>query len=1150
MADFPVIFLNKLPFSSLFFPNFRINHIYIFFESVHGYSWVYEDCELLVTALCPSLKPLSRFRFDRLLHEKNLNIACVAEFAGHGQNNHDKASQSKYKVLVSLTRDIPNAGLANCSSWLVLLDVRLHQVIRVIDCPFRIVKIEPISLAHQIQAHNLPLNEHIKHSDGLVALGTSTGVINLIDLQLDGWRPDDDRSTPYRLHVLHPDSLAQENWSLESKRRLSEMNHQLICVPLNSDSQYKGQFLYQQSQGEYETIPFDQVEIGALRYFVQTNTLYVGFSFGGFQGWSLQTLQIVFGCQLEQYLTPVIGFSLQEPENDPCNYCYLWVMRGCADQGAIEYQDCIYSSASLFVFEYDQKQWTKDFGYMYSRLVSEGIRFEYYMTSTPYSANVDSTVGGGSTLIAHGTLPKSVPSSTLNQYGDMDEECLLMDSSLFYFVWEAFDNQFENITRYLAIFDLNQWYQSQIPAALQLETAASFSPYICFYKLSRLESKGPIRSLLDAKIDANQVERYPHRAYSNEIAYYPCSLSFSVYFLTETQTIESNFVGLQSSCLSALRQDSRSVLLEPSEFLSRCLFSGLLSSDSIGQLNTLDKRREAVLTLALEHDQLPFLLATIEWWAEETIADTGCSVKFFLNWLWKQVAATKNSIDQLIEVLFDPTPDAIGLRSLRSQRILLGNLRSLLKGLINCGAPNTAQGERELVERLSIVDCIFDYTRVVMWLYGCDLLQSHSMCESIDWIQTYEQLQSNCDRRRTNARTIDSACAGQELLIDSLLKHTPEVSKMWREHGSSGHYPPTNLHSIVSIYLIESLPIELKHEIMLYHLYDLVSLLEQTHPEVVHKILTFPLYFSLRSDLTRLVESLSWFDREEILNATSLLRTSSLRLAFPHELYDYKSLEDDLQVRIVRLFLAHKCTHQAYRFMNSALFNCDSLIKQQLYIKVLMQSKNVLAAFKFQKQHRSQTNGEQLLYQLFLDCEELALFDKVFKLTLDQVEEQALICYLLDVSKSLKSRFLLVIYFMVRERPFEGADVLQSIRNEIDLIQDESTYQKAVELKSLVDAYLNTSPPFLVQMRTINSQLQSKSLESVTTRRLRSEKGPQPVAVLPEATLNTPLSAFVANLFQQIESIEQIAPKPNIATPFSKRYAIIHSFKQQTFIHL
>jgi hypothetical protein len=1092
-------------------------------QTVHGYNWLYEDSELLITCDKPSIATLSRFRFDRLLHEKNLKISCVSEFQG------SRRGEGKCKLLVALTRDIANANVTNGSSWLVLLDVRLHQLIRLIECPFRIVKIEPILLASQIQAHNLPLNEQLQHSDGLIAVGTSTGVIHLLDLQINSWKPDDDdKCTPYKAHIILPESLAQENLSVASKRRLAQVDRKLICVPLNNDSQYKGQFLYQQSQGEYETIPFDQVEIGALKYFVQTNTLYVGFSFGGFQGWSLQTLQIVFGCQLEQYLTPVIGFSLQEPENDPCNYCYLWVMRGCADQFNSEYQDNIYSSASLFVFEYEHKQWIRDFGFLYSRLVSEGIRFEYYMTSTPYSANVDSSSGGGSALIAYGTLQKSLPQS---QQSEVDEESNLTDSSLFYFVWEAFDNQFENITRYLAVYDLNQWYQSQMPCALQLETASSFAPYICFYKLSKLEANAPIRSLLDAQIDVNQMQRYECGKDNNDIAYYPCSLSFQVRFLNESQLLEASFLGLQSSCLTHLRNDGRAVLLEPAEFLSRCLFSGLLSSEAIGQLNTLDKRREAVLTLALEEDQRPFLLTIIEWWAEE-LPDAGCSVKFFLNWLWKQVIHAKSSIDNLIEGLFDPSTDTIGLTPLRSQRINLDTLRALLKALINCAAPSTAQGERELLNRLDIVQCISDYVRIVMWLYECNLLQTDS---SIDWIQTYAQLQVVTEQKRQNARLMDSGCAGSELLIDLIVKHSPEVSKLWREHGSNGVYPPTNLHSAVSIFLLESLPLELKQQILLYHMYDLISLLEDTHPEIVNQIRTFPLYFSLASDLTRLVESLSWFDREELENAASLLRSQSVSLVFPADSYDYGALADELQVRIVRLFLTQNNTMQAYQFMNSPLFFCDSLTKQLLYIKVLMQSKNLLAAFKFQKQYRTQSNGEQLLYQLYLDCEDLSMFDRLFMFPLDQVEEDALICYLLDVSKSLQSRFLLIVYLFLRGRPFDGADVLQSIRSEIDLIQDEVTYNKAVELKSLVDAYLNALPPFLVEMHGIASQLQNK-LPEAQVRRQRSNKQPQSVNV-PEVTSNTPLSSFVHTLFKKIEEIDKTMNKPTVATPFSKRYS-------------
>lgn len=61
----------------------------------------------------------------------------------------------------------------------------------------------------------------------------------------------------------------------------------------------------------------------------------------------------------------VIKFAFQEPENDPRNFCYLWVIRG---QSVMEAKQDELANASLYSLAFDQKKYIDLFGYYYQVL--------------------------------------------------------------------------------------------------------------------------------------------------------------------------------------------------------------------------------------------------------------------------------------------------------------------------------------------------------------------------------------------------------------------------------------------------------------------------------------------------------------------------------------------------------------------------------------------------------------------------------------------------------------------------------------------------------------------------------------------------------------------------------------------------------------
>ena len=71
------------------------------------------------------------------------------------------------------------------------------------------------------------------------------------------------------------------------------------------------------------------VSVTAIHHFPLAAGLLVGYSFGGFQLYSLLDSTLLYSLPLilRRLPTPVTHFAVQEPENDPKNFLYVWVSR-------------------------------------------------------------------------------------------------------------------------------------------------------------------------------------------------------------------------------------------------------------------------------------------------------------------------------------------------------------------------------------------------------------------------------------------------------------------------------------------------------------------------------------------------------------------------------------------------------------------------------------------------------------------------------------------------------------------------------------------------------------------------------------------------------------------------------------------------------
>jgi len=88
-----------------------------------------------------------------------------------------------------------------------------------------------------------------------------------------------------------------------------------------------------------------------------------------------------------KYFPPVVEFAFTEPENDPSNHCYIWVVGGDKDFDTLEEKSESVnklSTISLFSLSYNNRDDGGDlYGTLYSGLRACNLRFESFLPAEP-----------------------------------------------------------------------------------------------------------------------------------------------------------------------------------------------------------------------------------------------------------------------------------------------------------------------------------------------------------------------------------------------------------------------------------------------------------------------------------------------------------------------------------------------------------------------------------------------------------------------------------------------------------------------------------------------------------------------------------------------------------------------------------------------
>ncbi|XP_064087385.1 protein ELYS-like isoform X3 [Macrobrachium nipponense] len=936
-----------------------------------------------------------------------------------------------------------------------LLSLHSSRVTRVFHFMHKVTALAMVS-GGEVSIDSGTLAPELRPWRGIIVVGTAHGTLHLLDLALDlgGHKVTSDELSPASLKsVVTPDPQAERN-------RISVVRqHCHLSMCLSDGMSHGGRF---QLIGPDDSILFETsshlVTITAVKFIPQLASLVVGYNFGAFQIINLSTLTIDCTSPYEDNVPPVHSFACQEPENDPKNFVYLWLCRSWnitdghqEKKEKNKKENHTAALCTMYAMNYDNKLWIEGHGLWYQGLASISPRFEFTAmggVGLRGQPNLPSCVFVAMTVqqTIHNSTVAPGGSAGISALATPDEDSgPVPEQSLCFFGWlgKVMEEGSIKVTHNLAVFDINQWYQAQMPSSLKL-VENHLCPFMSFHMLDRVPGCSADGSLLEVVLGAAPKPASWARHMSRsctESDWYPASLSYDCYVLTNEGLMEYQCQSAQQAALNYLTSCGPSAIVNPEAAYSMCLFAGLISQDAPPSSGiSMMLEREALLTLALDEQLVSFLLQCVNEFSEGRFTNLGCSLPSLLEWAWSRVCSMKTANDSLCMPMFDIDSGVMSssnINTLHQNLTSLTCLTTVITSIRDCAQTNmiTLQGAGELENRVKVVGLLMLHINVVLWFYHCGLLSHDNAIEDVEEFHHVpfpaELLHRIYKNRRSEIKNLSSTLKGSEvLLIDGLLEDVNggaggQINKTWAredgdesENGSSieGAYPPPSLHALLDMFLLPSVSTTTKHRIVQYLFLDLASLLSDGYVRVVEELVKYPSSFSLSPSHIKLTQAFWLLDHKDFQEGLNVLLDP---------LVSTRDITPLQHQRIIKAFLyqgehARALTYNQIR--QPPRVDVDDI---RLHLTLLLANGLIREAFHFQRQHRLKDNAEDLLNHFFTGCEQLGKLESVIHLPLSPMEEETLVTYL-QTSPNKAAHDYLLVYYLQRAR-YEDAALLQDI---------------------------------------------------------------------------------------------------------------------------
>uniref|UniRef100_A0A452UEU1 AT-hook containing transcription factor 1 n=1 Tax=Ursus maritimus TaxID=29073 RepID=A0A452UEU1_URSMA len=853
-------------------------------------------------------------------------------------------------------------------SVLCLYDLGVSRVVKAVVLPGRVTAIEPIISHGGASASTQHLHPSLRWLFGVAAVVTDVGQILLIDLCLDDMSCSQNELEASDLEVV-TGIPAEVPHIRETVMR--EGRH--LCFQLVSPS---------------------GTPVSALRYISRTNQLAVGFSDGYLALWNMKSMKREYYTQLEGGRVPVYAVTFQEPENDPRNCCYLWAVQSTQDsegdvlslhllQLAFGDRKCLASGQVLYEgLEYCEERYTLDL------------------------------TGGMFPLRGQTSNTKLLGCQSIEKYryhGDRDEgmnEALSPDTSVSVFTWQVNIYGQGKPSMYLGLFDINRWYHAQMPDSLRSGEYLHNCSYFALWSLDSVVNKTYPHYILDILVNERSLSRGIPPSYPPPEQFFNANIyNFDATCLLNSGIVHITCNGFQKETLRFLKKSGASL----SEFIpdgyNRCLMAGLLSprlTDTHPSSLSQEEQLEAILSAAIHTSCLGLLTGCIKKWTKEEQPNSAANLRFVLEWTWNKVVFTKEEFDRLCTPLFDGSCrfiDPQTTQALQQCHLLLSNLNSVLNCFTTEAQEITERGLLDLHKKCLVTRLICQYTQVVLWFCHSGLLPEDDPVQLSRLYYNYPVIQNYYTSRRQKCERLARGKWNPDcLMIDEMVSQLGDgVERLWkRDEGGTGKYPPSSLHALLDIYLLDDVTETSKHAVTIYLLLDIMYSFPNKADTCIE---SFPTAFAIPWGQVKLIQGFWLIDHNDYGSGLDLLfHPATVKpVSWQHS-------------KIIQAFMSQGEHRQALRYIQTMKPTVSSGDDVTLHLTVLLSNKYMVEAWTFLRQHSTSVNVEQLLTHTYKVCQETGLMEDLLKLPFTDLEQDCLVRFLQSSTNVRNHEFLLVHY--------------------------------------------------------------------------------------------------------------------------------------------
>ncbi|XP_065060865.1 protein ELYS-like isoform X2 [Rhopilema esculentum] len=870
---------------------------------------------------------------------------------------------------------------------LCVFDLALAKVVRAIWLPQAVTAITAIGNVTDMDSKISNLSN--EHSKGIVIVGCQGGQVLIIRIgKMKSYDHRNDLSLPADVEYIKLKEILKTK-DLELK---SSTNY---CIDLSINFWSDGSFRYLDHKGKpLRVLRRGDVAVTSLLVLRQATLLVVGFNFGCFQIWNLQSLQPIYSSPYNPSAADVTHLVFQEPENDPRHCCYILVGRSPSTNTLLP------TTLTLYQLVFGFKDIDPEQGFIYRELEGVCERFEHQLTSD--SNHLVDSGSIGSRIIACSNLARDAKQYRLDHStgGASEGECQHLDTTLSYIVWESPPEDKSHPSYHLGLFDINKWYHLQMPESVRDAMYGRMDPVCPFFAFYLLEEVAEVirpDMLVDCYINPKDLSSFKCPIYpSLDQNFWPSSLAFKCTCLAERGIVKTEMLGLQRQILADLVSKGSDIFTEHYDLTSLCWSTGLISkiNDLPSRSDDPQVKFECLMSIAIEHNVMSFIMGCLRDWSRGEITNAGSCLRSMLQWVWKRVIKAKSTLDEHYIALFYSEKSKVDseiVQQLSNCTDELKRLVQILTALRETPVKITDEGSASIAVKLTVTTCIHRYAEAIMFFLRSGILPESKESKQLNF-KSIEDIDDNHLFVHGYCKTIER----------KILENNSDDDFGW-----DGKYPPPSANTVCKCLLLD-VPRDDVMNFLYYWILDAEDYL----------------------GIEKLAENASFsFD---------MPKTKKMVVEAFWEI-DHKLLESGVE-KLVEFgpeslpMAMNAVYHHGNKSLACSIYKAKEMLSPgdmdwKLCIRILVEQNAIYEAYNLQGKYRDSEIGFELFHYFLDECMHNGVMAKLFDLHLTEEDEEWL-CQFLQEHEDPISKELLIMFCIKRHRYAEairlGADFEKS----------------------------------------------------------------------------------------------------------------------------